>query len=95
MTPQSGQGSNIQSGEVKVPKAVVVGGGFSLSEVEDMRSVEGARDLVWVYLDKITQAGFSSADPMGVIARQTKKAFAERGFKKGQEGDFKPSLWMC
>lgn len=81
--------------ESKVPKAVVVGGGFTESEIEDMRCAEGALKIPWLYLDQATRDGFASSDPMGVIVQRTKKALLEKGFVQGKEDEVVPGFWRC
>ena len=46
--PQSGEGTNAESDKTRIPKAIIVGAGFSRVELDEMREVKGATSLPWL-----------------------------------------------
>ena len=83
--PSSGLGSNTTnasiatSGRHPVPKAIIVGGGFTPDEFDELRTISGAGNLPWLRAD-VSAGGPSSGDE---IASRIKKCFAEHDLVPG------------
>ena len=85
--PSSGVGSNVDSEDCKVPRAVVVGAGFSRDELDEMRTIEGADSVPWLYPDPIKSAGSILTGPflMTVIVKRAKSCLQTNGVAEGKE----------
>ncbi|KAK5124282.1 hypothetical protein LTR85_001985 [Meristemomyces frigidus] len=92
--PSSGGGSNAESDETKIPKAVVVGAGFSESELDEMRKIEGAQSLPWLYPDPLKSAASMLSGPflMTVIVKRAKGCLKSNGLVEGKEPEAK-GIW--
>jgi hypothetical protein len=69
--PESDVGSDARSshtGERKIPRAIAVGLGFSKDEVDEMRKVEGADQVAWLYPDKLKSAASALAGPVSLYS---------------------------
>lgn len=77
-----------------MPKAVVVGAGFSESELDDMRAIEGAQSLPWLYPDPLKSAASTLSGPflMMVIVKRVKGCLKSNGLVEGKEPEAK-GVW--
>ena len=93
--PSSGVGSNAESDEVKIPRAIVVGAGFSRSELDEMRQIEGAQDLPWLYPDPLKSAASMLSGPflMSVIVKRAKSCLKSNGLEDSKESTTEPGVW--
>jgi hypothetical protein len=74
--------------------AVVVGGGFSPTEVTEMRAVEGLEHLVWLYPATANISKQSGPPPAEKIAAGAKKTLMKLGLVNGvSEGDLEPGMY--
>ncbi|KAK5135347.1 hypothetical protein LTR08_005289 [Meristemomyces frigidus] len=85
--PSSGVGSNVDSAESKKPRAVVVGAGFSRDELDEMRKIEGADSIPWLYPDALKSAASIVTGPflMTVIVKRAKSCLQTNGVVEGKE----------
>lgn len=95
--PSSGLGSNA-SGKSTAPKAIIVGAGFSRKELDEMRLLQGCRDLPWLFpaAYKMAGTGLSVAlgkDFMTSIIERSKATLKQNGLVEGKEGEVKPDVW--
>ena len=98
MKPSSGLGSNASSSKSVVPRAILVGTGLSRSELDEMRLLEGCRDLPWLYPAgyKMAQTGLGAMfgkDFMTSIIERSKAAMKENGLVEDKEEKVKPDVW--
>ena len=85
--PASGVGTNFKSsGEVKVPKAVFVGGGFSEGQTIPWLAPDPER------MGEVMRAG-GPWRMMDTIVGRVKKSAKEHGLVEGSEDEVKPGLW--
>ncbi|GAB7332550.1 hypothetical protein MBLNU13_g04332t1 [Cladosporium sp. NU13] len=96
--PSSGLGSNASSSESVAPRAVVVGAGFSRSELDEMRLFPGCKDLPWLYPAgyKMAQTGLGALfgkDFMTSIIERSKATMKENDLVEGKEQKVKPDVW--
>jgi len=93
--PDSGVGSNADSAETKIPQAMFVGAGFSESELDDMRKIEGAHDLPWLYPDPVKSALSTLSGPflMKVIVKRVKSCLETNGLVEGKEPESRGGIW--
>ncbi|KAF2122168.1 hypothetical protein BDV96DRAFT_594090 [Lophiotrema nucula] len=96
--PSSGMGSNNDQAahDYQVPKAIVVGKGFSEDEIKEMQSIESLKGkVVWLLPDtgKFTWGMIGKAVVTGgtalpgVIAERAKKCLESNGMVAGKERD--------
>lgn len=77
-------GSNTANfGTPRIPQAIYVGGGFSTSEVEDMRQVEELKRVPWL----VAVPRGKVPPKMDVIVERCKEVFREKGFVEGLWSD--------
>ena len=96
--PSSDLGSNASSSKSVAPRAVIVGAGFSRSELDEMRLLHGCKDLPWLYpaAYKMAQTGFGAIfgkDFMTSIIERSKATMKENGLVEGKEEKVKPDVW--
>lgn len=86
VAPESDVGSNSESGAA-VPRAVVVGAGFSEAELDDMRKIEGGNQVPWLYPDPVKSAASMVTGPflMTVIVKRVKACLKANGVVEGSE----------
>ncbi|EMC94947.1 hypothetical protein BAUCODRAFT_25094 [Baudoinia panamericana UAMH 10762] len=94
-TPESDVGYESDAEKRRIPRAVMVGAGFSEAELEDMRKVEGAEKLPWLFPDALKTAASTLSGPflMDVIVRRVKGCLRYNGLEEGKEGDIKGGVW--
>ncbi|KAK4550391.1 hypothetical protein LTR36_003358 [Oleoguttula mirabilis] len=95
-TPSSNAGSNSNADQpTKIPKAVVVGAGFSEAELDEMRTTEGAQSLPWLYPDPLKSAASMLTGPflMKVIVKRVKGCLKANGLVEGQEAPEAKGIW--
>jgi len=95
-TPESDVGTDAQSDKPKIPRAIMVGAGFSESELDDMRKIEGAQGVPWLYPDPLKSAASTLSGPflMTVIVKRVKSCLKSNGVVEGQENDAsKVGIW--
>ncbi|KAK5113050.1 hypothetical protein LTR62_003629 [Meristemomyces frigidus] len=70
------------------PRAIMVGAGFSSEELDDMRKVEGADQVPWLFPDPLKSAGSMLTGPflMTVIVKRVKSCLQSHGIMEGKEG---------
>ncbi|KAH9840476.1 allantoate permease [Teratosphaeria destructans] len=85
--PQSGVGSNFHASQPCIPKAIVVGAGFSEDEVGELRKIEGANTLPWLYPDTVRSVGSILTGPflLDSIASRVKSCLQANGIVEDQE----------
>jgi hypothetical protein len=72
----------------------VIGGGFSPSEVEEIRAGEGLQHMVWLYPATANISKQSGPPPADKIAAGAKKTLTKLGLVDGvSEGDFQPGIY--
>jgi hypothetical protein len=96
--PSSGLGSNAGSSKSVAPKAIIVGAGFSRTELDEMRLLQGCKDLPWLYPAgyKMAQTGLGAMfgkDFMTSIVERSKATMKENGLVEGKEEKVKPDIW--
>nr|OQO30552.1 hypothetical protein B0A51_01178 [Rachicladosporium sp. CCFEE 5018] len=96
--PSSGLGSNCHSEKSQAPRAIIVGAGFSRSELDEMRKFEGCKDIPWLYPDptKMAGTGFRAlfgGDFMTSVVNRAKSTMREHGLEEGKEDQVKPDVW--
>jgi len=96
--PSSGLGRNATSDKAAAPRAIIVGAGFSRTELDEMRKFDGCKDLPWLYPAgyKMAQTGLSAMfgkDFMASIIERSKSTMKENGLVEGKEGEVKPDVW--
>lgn len=91
--PASGKGSNTKTSEPKIPEAIFVGGGFSETELEEMRAVDVLRTVPWMYPSAHKRPKTTGPPPIEMIVARAKEAFAEHGFVEGGEDQVEVGLW--
>jgi hypothetical protein len=96
--PSSGLGKNAESEKSQAPKAIVVGAGFSRSELGEMRELEGAKSVPWLYPDMTKMAGTGvrtlfGGDFMTSIVNRAKSSMQSHGLVEGKESEVKPEVW--
>ncbi|KAK4952443.1 hypothetical protein LTR10_009249 [Elasticomyces elasticus] len=93
-TPQSDVGTDATSDKPRIPRAVMVGAGFSRSELAEMQEIEGAQNVPWLYPDPLKSAASTLSGPflMTVIAKRVKSCLKSNGVVEGQETDSKGTL---
>ncbi|KAK4499205.1 hypothetical protein PRZ48_009718 [Zasmidium cellare] len=91
--PCSGKGSNTKTRSPKIPKAIFVGGGFSETELEEMRAVDVLRTVPWMYPPANRRPKTNGPPPMEMIIARAKEAFVEHGFVEGKEDQVEVGLW--
>lgn len=93
LEPCSGKGTNTKTSDPKIPKAIFVGGGFSDTELQEMRAVEILRTVPWMYPPAHKRPKTTGPPPMEMIIARVKEAFAEHGFIEGKEDQVEVGLW--
>lgn len=80
--------------ETKIPKAIVVGAGFSESELDEMRTIEGAQNLPWLFPDPLKSAASTLTGPflMKVIVSRAKGCLQSNGLVEGNTPEAK-GIW--
>lgn len=96
--PSSGLGSNASSSKSVAPRAVIVGAGFSRSELDEMRLFPGCKDLPWLYPAgyKMAQTGLGAMlgkDFMTSIIERSKATMKDNGLVEGKEEEVRPDVW--
>lgn len=96
--PSSNLGSNASGNNIVAPKAIIVGAGFSRQELDEMRLLEGCKDLPWLYPSpsKMAQTGLGAVfgkDFMTSIIERAKVTMMQNGLVEGNEGAVKPDVW--
>lgn len=96
--PSSDLGTNASADKTIAPKAVIVGAGFSRSELDQMLKLEGAGSIPWLYPSalKMAQTGASTlfgGDFMSSIVNRAKSTMREHGLVEGKEESVKPGVW--
>jgi hypothetical protein len=96
--PSSGLGSNANTSKPVVPKAIIVGAGFSRKELDEMRLLEGSKDVPWLYpaASKMAQTGLGALvgkDFMTSIIERAKATMKKNGLVEGEEREVKPDVW--
>jgi hypothetical protein len=96
--PSSGLGSNVNTTKPVAPKAIIVGAGFSRQELDEMRLLEGCKDVPWLYpaASKMAQTGLGAVfgkDFMTSIIERAKTTMQKHGLVEGKEGEVKPDVW--
>ena len=91
--PASGKGSNVGRDESKVPKVIVVGGGFTEAEFEEMRSFKILREVPWMYPPASTRARGKGPPPSKLVVAQVRKSLADNGMSSGRIGLIEPGVW--
>lgn len=91
--PSTGFGSNAQAAKSMPFRAIVVGGGFVLSEVEEMRTndVLGATVMLYPSVRNISNGGGPPA--MEDVIARVRKTFNKIGLVPGTEDDVKAGLY--
>ncbi|KAK0345602.1 hypothetical protein LTR91_005588 [Friedmanniomyces endolithicus] len=97
-TPQSSVGTDSHrphTDKPRIPRAIMVGAGFSESELDEMRQIEGAESVPWLYPDPLKSAASALSGPflMMVIVRRVKGCLRANGVVEGQEGGAKSGVW--
>lgn len=96
-TPESDVGTDAKSDKPRIPRAIMVGAGFSESELDDMRKIEGAMSVPWLYPDPLKSAASTLSGPflMTVIVKRVKACLKSNGVVEGQEknDDSKVGIW--
>ncbi|RMX89504.1 hypothetical protein D0869_00824 [Hortaea werneckii] len=85
--PASGVGTNADNPSTQIPLAMVVGKGFSESELEEMRKLEGADTLPWLYPDPLKSMASTLSGPflLDAIAKRTKACLGAHGVAEGKD----------
>jgi len=96
--PSSNLGTNASSDRKVAPKAIIVGAGFSRSELDQMLQLEGADKLPWLYPSKLgmvqTGAGtLIGGDFMSSVVNRAKSVMKSHGLVEGREESVKPGVW--
>ena len=96
--PSSGLGSNANTSKTVAPKAVIVGAGFSRQELDEMRLLEGSKDVPWLYpaTSNMAQTGLGvliGKDFMTSIVERATGTMKKNGLVEGKEGEVKPDVW--
>ncbi|KAK3630921.1 hypothetical protein LTR56_017194 [Elasticomyces elasticus] len=93
-TPQSDVGTDATSDKPRIPRAIMVGAGFSRSELAEMQKIEGAQNVPWLYPDPLKSAASTLSGPflMTVIVKRVKSCLKSNGVVEGQETDSKGTL---
>lgn len=96
--PSSGLGTNANATQSVAPKAVIVGAGFSKEELDEMRQMQGCKNLPWLYPSPLKMAGtgFSALvgkDFMASVIERSKATMKQNGLVEGKEGRVKPDVW--
>lgn len=96
--PSSNLGTNASADKTIAPKAIIVGAGFSRSELDQMLKLDGAKEIPWLYPSalKMAQTGASTmfgGDFMSSIVNRAKSTMREHGLVEGQEDSVRPSVW--
>jgi hypothetical protein len=96
-TPESDVGTDAKSDKPRIPRAIMVGAGFSESELDDMRKIEGARNVPWLYPDPLKSAASTLSGPflMTVIVKRVKSCLKSNGVVEGNEDNdaSKVGIW--
>lgn len=101
ITPESELGSNANSDKPTIPKAIVVGKGFSEDEMDELRKIEGADKVAWLLPDdeKMTwtriakAAGTGGAMLPGIIAERARECLKEHGVVPGSDKSVSGQVW--
>lgn len=66
---------------------MVVGRGFSESELQEMRKLEGAHTLPWLYPDPLKSMASTLSGPflLDAIAKRTKACLGSHGVAEGKD----------
>lgn len=99
--PGSKLGSNMDSGKIAVPKAIVVGKGFSDEEMETLRDKVPAGSVPWLLPDdgKMTwtrigkAAGTGGIALPGIIADRVVECLEEHGLVPGSDVKTDGGVW--
>ncbi|RMZ14843.1 hypothetical protein D0862_01929 [Hortaea werneckii] len=95
--PASGVGTNADSPSTQVPLAMVVGRGFSESELQEMRTLEEAHTLPWLYPDPLKSMASTLSGPflLDAIAKRTKTCLGAHGVAEGKNvaSEEKGKVW--
>ncbi|RMY35499.1 hypothetical protein D0866_04556 [Hortaea werneckii] len=95
--PASGVGSNADTLSTQIPSAMVVGRGFCESELEDMRKLQGADTLPWLYPDPLKSMASTLSGPflLDAIAKRTKACLGAHGLAEGKDvtGEERGKVW--
>ncbi|RMY34686.1 hypothetical protein D0865_14116 [Hortaea werneckii] len=85
--PASGVGTNVDTPSTQIPLAMVVGRGFSESELEEMRTLQGADTLPWLYPDPLKSMASTLSGPflLDAIAKRTKACLGSHGVAEGKD----------
>ncbi|KAK0875995.1 hypothetical protein LTR87_010148 [Friedmanniomyces endolithicus] len=80
-TPHSSVGTDSHTDKPRIPRAIMVGAGFSESELDEMRKIEGAESIPWQYPDPLKSAASALSGPflMMVIVRRVKGCLRANG----------------
>jgi len=79
LIPVSGLGSNMNSSDPKIPKAIFIGGGFSQSEIEEMYEKPIMKTVPWLFPPTATRENGTIVPPTEMIVGRVKQVFAEHG----------------
>ncbi|TKA33480.1 hypothetical protein B0A54_14657 [Friedmanniomyces endolithicus] len=73
----------------------MVGAGFSEIELDEMRKIDGAESVPWLYPDPLKSAASALSGPflMMVIVRRVKGCLRANGIVEGQAGEGKGGVW--
>lgn len=101
VTSESELGSNVTSGKHVIPKAIVVGKGFSEDEIDDLRKSEGVQSVPWLVPDdknmtwtRIGKAAATGGVALpGIIAQRVSDCMKEHGMVPGSDDKVEPGLW--
>ncbi|KAK3066207.1 hypothetical protein LTR53_017539 [Teratosphaeriaceae sp. CCFEE 6253] len=90
-TPESDVGADAHQSDSRprIPRAIMVGAGFSEAELDDMRAIEGGMSVPWLYPDPLKSAVSTLSGPflMTVICKRVKACLKANGVVEGREGE--------
>ncbi|KAK0946425.1 hypothetical protein LTR29_002187 [Friedmanniomyces endolithicus] len=95
LTPRSSVGTNSHASQPQIPRAIMVGAGFSEIELDEMRKIDGAESVPWLYPDPLKSAAsaLSGQFLMMVIVRRVKGCLRANGVVEGEEREGKGGVW--
>ncbi|EME43769.1 hypothetical protein DOTSEDRAFT_151270, partial [Dothistroma septosporum NZE10] len=85
--------SNMERSRARTPKAILVGGGFTDAEFEEMRKEPIVRTVPWMYPPASVRARGKGPPPVGLIVAQARRTLTKHGLVPGREGTVEPGVW--
>jgi hypothetical protein len=96
--PLSGLGSNTDATTPTTPRAIIVGAGFTRSELDEMRNILNGDSVPWLYPGVVGMASTAMAAMRGnfmeSIVNRAKSTMKKNGLVEGNEGSVKPDVWI-